>query len=162
LDDWDYFCRCALEAHKIITVTGIAYTWRHHGGVRATDCDTLTHARAHHQILRKIEHRLRETGDLTSPRQRRLAQYFYKELRVLALNDPVAAEAALDHISALDPRFTPRDEEPSVIVRITARIVGVQNMLRIYRIAKTITEGLTRPARTLSHWSGQCHWPLRL
>lgn len=136
LDDWDYFCQAALGASRIATVAGHAYTVREHGGARATGVSMLANAREHHRILQKIEERLEREGRLTTRRRERLAQYFYKELRVLTLNDPAAADAALRHIVSLDPRFRPRDEERSRLIRIAARLIGVRNTLRLYRAVK--------------------------
>ena len=138
LDDWDFFCQAALGASKIVTVPGIAYILRAHAGPRVSRTSMLLNARAHHNILHRIEERLEKDGRLTDTRRRRLAQYFYKELRVLTLNDPPAANAALRHIFTLDPHFLPRDEERSRLIRITARLIGVRATLRLYRIAKQV------------------------
>jgi len=136
LDDWDFFCQAALGASKIVTVPGVAYVMRAHPGPRATHYSMLANARGHHRILYKIEQRLEREGLLTEPRRKRLAQYFYKELRVLTLNDPPAAEEALRHIYSLDPEFRPGGEERSRAIRLAARVLGVRATLRLYRIAK--------------------------
>lgn len=138
LDDWDYFCQAALGASKIATVLGIAYIMRGHAGARATNTSMLANAREHHRILTKVEERLEREGRLTEARRKRLAQYFYKELRVLTLNDPPAADAALQHIDSLDPVFLPRDEEHSHIIRVAAKILGVRRTLRLYKAAKQV------------------------
>ena len=140
LDDWDYFCQAALGASKIVTVPGVAYIMRKHAGPRVTDYSMVTNARGHHYILHKIERRLEGEGKLTEARRKRLAQYFYKELRVLTLHDPPAAEEALRHIFELDPRFRPRDEERSRALRIAARLVGVRGMLALYKAAKRLRQ----------------------
>jgi glycosyltransferase involved in cell wall biosynthesis len=138
LDDWDYFCQAALGANSIATVPGPAYVWRHHEGPRATDVTMVANAREHHRILQKIEDRLKSDGRMTLARGRRLAQYYYKELRVLSLHDPVAADAAIDHILALDPAFRPRDEERQPVIRASARIIGLRNTLRLYKAIKRV------------------------
>jgi len=138
LDDWDYFCQAALGASKITTVPGVAYIMRSHAGPRATNTSMLANAREHHRILTKIEERLASEGRLTDARRKRLAQYLYKELRVLTLHDPPAAGAALQHIVSLDPRFLPRDEERSRVIRAAARVLGVRTTLRLYRTAKRL------------------------
>lgn len=142
LDDWDYFCQAALGARQIVTVPGAAYVWRHHSGERATNVTMLANAREHHHILRNIEERLRSDGRLTPARARRLAQYFYKELRVLTMADPAAADAALAHMFELDPAFLPRDEERQAVIRVAARVVGVRGMLRGYRFAKRAVDAM--------------------
>lgn len=136
LDDWDYCCQAVLGAKRIAVAPGVAYTMREHTGARVTHVSMLHNAREHHHILYKIERRLEGEGLLTEPRKKRLAQYFYKELRVLTLHDPQAADAALEHIFALDPRFQPRDEERSRAIRAAARLLGVRNTLRLYKLAK--------------------------
>jgi glycosyltransferase involved in cell wall biosynthesis len=136
LDDWDYFCHAALGADRIVTVPGPAYVVRTHGGARATDVSMLINAREHHQILKKMEDRLGKEGRLTPARRRRLAQYYYKELRVLCLHDASAFEAALRHIVTLDPGFQPRDEERQRWMRVLARILGVRATLRLHSAIK--------------------------
>jgi glycosyltransferase involved in cell wall biosynthesis len=141
LDDWDYFCQAALGANRIATVDGPAYLMREHAGARATNTTMLANAREHHQILQKIEDRLSSEGLLTAPRRRRLAQYFYKELRVLGLHDRDAFEAAVQHIRSLDPAFQPRDEERQRMMRITARIVGFRNAVLLHGAMKRLAKG---------------------
>ncbi len=138
LDDWDYFCQAALGASKIATVPGIAYITRAHAGVRATNTSMLANAREHHRILHKIEQRLEHEGRLTDAHRKRLAQYFYRELRVLTLHDPAAADAALQHIFSLDPRFLPGGEEKSRLIRLATRVIGVRATLRLYKTAKRV------------------------
>jgi hypothetical protein len=144
LDDWDFFCQTALGVTKIVTVPGPAYVWRHHEDERATNVSMIANAREHHRILEKIEQRLRAEGTLTPAWSRRLAQYFYKELRVLSLNDPPAADAALNHIFALDPTFLPRDEERRPMIRAAARVLGVRNTIGLYRVLKRSIDFLRR------------------
>lgn len=136
LDDWDYFCQAALGAQRIATIPGYAYVMQHHGGTRATDTTMLLNAREHHHILHKIEDRLEREGRLTPARRRRLAQYYYKELRVLCLHDPLSFELALEHIKTLDDRFVPREEERQGFMRILARLLGVRTALRIHTAIK--------------------------
>lgn len=136
LDDWDYFCQAALGATRIVSVAGPAYVLRHHGGVRATAVSMLVNAREHHRILQKIEERLAAEGRLTEARKRRLAQYYYKELRVLCLHDPEAFDRALHHIETLDPAFHPRDEERQPWMRMLTRLLGVRRALRMHSALK--------------------------
>ena len=136
LDDWDYFCQAALRAKRIVTVEGPAYTMREHGGARATNTTMLANAREHHRILEKIEERLAADGVLTPARRRRLAQYFYKEMRVLSLNDRDAFDKAAQHIRALDPNFQPRDEEQQQLMRVMARVLGFRNAILLHSAIK--------------------------
>jgi glycosyltransferase involved in cell wall biosynthesis len=141
LDDWDYFCQAALGANRIATVQGPAYTMREHSGARMTNTTMLANSREHHRILQKIEDRLAGDGVLTEPRRRRLAQYFYKEMRVLSLHDRDAFETAAIHIRSLDPHFQPRDEEQQQSMRILARILGFRNAILLHSAIKRLVKG---------------------
>lgn len=145
LDDWDYFCQNALGASAIATVPGVAYWMREHGGARATQASMLANAREHHVILRKIEARLESMGELTEARRKRLAQYFYKELRVLSLHDRPAFEEAMRHIVELDPRFRPVDEERQGWMRVAARVLGTRRAVLLHSAAKR----LLRPPKAI-------------
>jgi hypothetical protein len=136
LDDWDYFCQAALGTTRVVAIPGAAYVMREHGDARATDVSMLATAREHHVILRKIEERLKREGRLTAAREKRLAQYFYKELRVLSLHDRAAFESALQHIYELDPSFLPRSEERQKFMRLAARLLGVRNAILLHGAIK--------------------------
>ncbi len=138
LDDWDYFCQAALGAHRIESVAGVAYQLHEHSGARATDASMLTNAREHHRILARMETRLSEEGLLTPARRARLAQYYYKEMRVLSLHDAAAFQAAANHIISLDPAFAPRDEERQWYMRLAARLVGFRNAIALHSGAKRL------------------------
>ncbi|MEA2326144.1 MAG: hypothetical protein QOE68_1103 [Thermoanaerobaculia bacterium] len=138
LDDWDYFCQAALRAKRIVTVEGPAYTMREHGGARMTNTTMLANAREHHRILEKIEERLAADGVLTPSRRRRLAQYFYKEMRVLSLHDRPAFDAAAVHIRELDRAFQPRDEEQQRSMRVLARLLGFRNAILLHSAIKRV------------------------
>jgi glycosyltransferase involved in cell wall biosynthesis len=141
LDDWDYFCQAALGANGITTVDGPAYVIREHSGARMTNTTMLANAREHHRILQKIEDRLSTDGLLTEPRRQRLAQYYYKELRVFCLHDRHSFEAAAKHIRSLDPTFQPRDEEQQRLMRFMARIFGFRNAIVFHSAIKRLVKG---------------------
>jgi hypothetical protein len=142
LDDWDYFCQAALGEKRIVTVEGAAYTMREHAGARMTNTTMLANAGEHHRILQKLEDRLSGAGMLTDVRRRRLAQYFYKELRVLSLHDRHLFDAAAEHIRSLDPSFQPRDEEQQRMMRFLARILGFRNAILLHSAVKRAVRGL--------------------
>lgn len=141
LDDWDYFCQAALGANRIATVEGPAYTMREHTGARMTNTTMLANSREHHRILQKIEDRLAADARLTTPRRHRLAQYLYKEMRVLSLHDREAFEAAANHIRSLDPDFQPRDEEQQKWMRVLARILGFRKAILLHGAMKRMVKG---------------------
>lgn len=132
LDDWDYFCSAALLSRNITTMGHVAYIMRDHAGPRLTRSTMALNAIEHHHILAKLEQSLLTCGMLTEARRHRLAQYFYKELRVLELHDTSRFEAACARILNLDPSFTPRDEEPQWYMRLAARMLGFRNSTRLH------------------------------
>ena len=146
IDDWDFFCQAALGATHIVSVPGAAYVMREHRGPRVTRVGLLANARELYAILRKIERRLEADGQLTPPRRKRLAQYLYKELRVLSLHDREAFEAEIAHIFALDRTFVPRDEEHQAAMRVAARVLGVRNAVLLHTAIKKAVGRLKRGA----------------
>lgn len=136
LDDWDYFIQAALDAGSIATVDGPAYCMRDPASPRASETGLLVNAREHHHILHKLEDRLSGAGLLTASRRKRLAQYFYKELRVLSLYDRAAFDSGLAHVMALDPHFTPRDEERQWWMRMAARMLGTREAILLHSFVK--------------------------
>lgn len=147
LDDWDYFCQAALGANQIVTVDGAAYLMREHAGARMTNTSMLANAREHHRILQKLEDRLSEEGLLTAPRRRRLAQYFYKEMRVLSLHDRDAFETGAAHIRSLDPSFQPHDEEQQRLMRFLARMLGFRKAILLHSAMKRLVRGTGQHTR---------------
>jgi glycosyltransferase involved in cell wall biosynthesis len=138
LDDWDYFAQTALGVAKIVTEEGVSYEMREHSGSRVTDASMLVHAREHHIVLRKIETRLATEGRLTDARRKRLAQYYYKSLRVLSLHDREAFEAGIRHIFELDARFRPVDEERQAWMRLAARLIGPRRAILLHSSVKKL------------------------
>jgi glycosyltransferase involved in cell wall biosynthesis len=137
LDDWDWFCRAALRMGKIVTLDHVSYWLREHAGPRLTSSSSLLeNAISHHRILHKIEGILRQSDALTPARSRRLAQYFYKELRVLCLYDRPAFEEAVTHILALDPGFYPVEEERDRYMRAAARVIGFRRAILLHSSIK--------------------------
>lgn len=144
LDDWDYFVQAGLGVNSIATAEGAAYVMRDPGVPRASGAGMLINAREHHRILHKIEDRLAATGSLTTARRRRLAQYFYKELRVLSLNDLSAFESGVAHVLTLDPDFVPRDEERQWWMRVAARLFGTRRTILMHTFVKKTVKRLQR------------------
>jgi glycosyltransferase involved in cell wall biosynthesis len=144
LDDWDWFIRAALRAAKIIRVDVISYSWRQHSAQGIRSETMLRNAREHHIILSKLEAALAAGGVLTSVRKKRLAQYFYKEMRVLSLHDRQGFDWGIRHIYELDPAFAPRDEERQWWMKFACRILGTRRALLIHSAAKKVL----KPAAT--------------
>lgn len=144
LDDWDWFCQAAMLGGKIVSLNKVSYWMRDHMNTRVTTSATmLLNARDHHRILLKLERELREHGQLTAPRAKRLAQYYYKELRVLSLYDRAAFEFATSHILSLDPKFRPIDEEPVGYMRVLAGFIGFQKATLLHTYIKRLIKRIS-------------------
>jgi glycosyltransferase involved in cell wall biosynthesis len=141
LDDWDFFVRATLKGARLISLPIVSYTWVSHSGQVTKSSTLLDNARNHHAILGEIEAWLVKAGELTAPRRKRLAQYFYKELRVLSLHDRPAFEKGVAHILELDSRFEPVDEERQAWMRGLARILGFRRALLLHSGVKRFLRG---------------------
>jgi glycosyltransferase involved in cell wall biosynthesis len=138
LDDWDWFVFAALRGGSIAKLERSAYWMCTHPGVRVTSSATmLLNAQDHHRVLHKLERTLEERGELTHARRARLAQYYYKELRVLSLHDRPAFDRASAHILELDPDFSPRDEERQRWMRAGARAIGFRRAVLLHSAIKS-------------------------
>ena len=147
LDDWDWFIRVALRAKRIVRLDIVSYSWREHPGQGIRSETMLRNALEHHVILGKLEEALAESGMLTQARRQRLAQYFYKEMRVLCLRDAAAFYRGVRHIYELDPQFVPLDEERQWWMRALCRAIGVRRALSLHSRIKMLVKGiLGRPA----------------
>ena len=141
LDDWDWFIRAALRAKKIIRADGISYSWREHAGQGIRSETMLHNALEHHVILGKLEGALAASGMLTPARRQRLAQYFYKEMRVLCLSDKAAFYRGVSHIYNLDPDFVPKDEERQWWMRALCRVLGIRLSISLHCTVKKLIKG---------------------
>ena len=136
LDDWEYFTRAFLKGARLARLPRVSYTWVSHEGQGVRQSSLFENAREHHTILGRIEERLRESGSLTLDRRKRLAQYYYKELRVLSLHDRAAFESAAEHIRELDDGFRPRDEERQWWMRCLAAVFGFRSAVLLHTAVK--------------------------
>jgi glycosyltransferase involved in cell wall biosynthesis len=140
LDDWDWFIRAALRARKIARAEVVSYSWRQHPGQGIRSESMLHNAREHHLILGKLETALAEGGMLSEMRRRRLAQYFYKELRVFCVWDKGAFDRGVRHIYELDPCFIPRDEERQWWMTLLCRVLGLRLALTLHSAVKSLVK----------------------
>jgi glycosyltransferase involved in cell wall biosynthesis len=148
LDDWDWFCQAAMRRGKIVSLDKISYWMRDHQSARVTTSSSmLINAQDHHIILHKIEDALRQRVELTKDRAERLAQYFYKELRVLSLYDRQAFEKAAEHIHSLDPHFHPVDEERDSYMRLLARVIGFRRTVLLHTYIKRRIKRIPLPPK---------------
>jgi glycosyltransferase involved in cell wall biosynthesis len=146
LDDWDWFVFAALRGGSIEALEHTSYWMCTHPGGRVTTSATmLLNARDHHRVLLKLERTLAQRGELTLARRARLAQYYYKELRVLSLHDRPAFTRAAAHILELDPEFSPRDEEQQAWMRALAHAIGFRRAVQLHSAIKSrlFTRGTT-------------------
>ncbi len=136
LDDWDWFIRSALRARNIVRSPGIAYSWRQHPDQGVRTETMLLNAIEHHAILEKLEAALESELLLTSARRKRLAQYFYREMRVLCLHDKPRFDRGVRRIYELDPAFVPRDEERQWWMIALCRLFGVRLAVSLHSAVK--------------------------
>lgn len=143
LDDWHWFCQAAWCSRVISRVEGVAYWMRTHRGQRVTShLSRLECARSLVRVLDWMEQRLHSEGQFTLNRSRRLAQYYYKELRVLCLFDRSHYEEVAKKILSLDGEFVPRDEEKQAVMRLAARMLGFRRATELHCQVKTALERL--------------------
>jgi glycosyltransferase involved in cell wall biosynthesis len=137
LDDWDYFVAAALDAKKIVSMAECSFRWRQHAGPRVTTSSSfVSNAASFYKILGKLESALIASAQFTAGRQRRMAQYLYKELRGTYWTNPALGKRILAKIYRLDPGFLPVDEERSSFMRLLFRVAPVGQVLSAYGAAK--------------------------
>jgi glycosyltransferase involved in cell wall biosynthesis len=144
LADWDWFCQAALRRGKIVALEKTSFWYRHHPGPRVVDAARITNARCFYRILEKIEARLAECNDLTPARKKRLAQYYYKELRTLCVQDRDKFHAVADHIVELDRDFHPVAEERQPYMRLLCRLFGFRPVLLAHTFLKKMAGRVRR------------------
>jgi glycosyltransferase involved in cell wall biosynthesis len=132
LDDWRFFVRVGLSSPRIRPLRVLSYTWFAHAGQGIRSSSLLDNAREFYDVLDEIESVLRQRGELTERRRLRLAQYRYKELRILCRFDPAAYREQVRKIRSLDPAFEPRDEERQWYMRWSGRVVGFDRAVRAH------------------------------
>jgi glycosyltransferase involved in cell wall biosynthesis len=132
LDDWRFFLAAALLGGRIERRSSPAYTWRQHPGQASRAFDLLGNAISFYGVLDWLEGELRRRGELTERRMERLAQYRYKELRVLCRFDRPRFEREVEKIRSLDPRFAPRDEERQWWMRWAGRLLGYRRAVLLH------------------------------
>jgi len=144
LDDWDYFIQAALRGGNIVSLPEVVYRWRQHSGERASGQAMLVTAQCFYRILDRLNDLLSSTGQLTKARKKRLAQYYYKELRVLFRYKAKMGREIEEKIFSLDPKFLPRDEERSSIIRALARIMPLHWLLVCYGMVRRALDKLAK------------------
>jgi glycosyltransferase EpsH len=143
LNDWDFFIASALAATNIVSLAHPTYRWRQHGGNRITSSFSfLGNAIEFYQILDKLDSFLRVKGEMTPERERRLAQYLYKELRGAYRFDPPLGKKKLHTILQLDPNFAPSDEESSRVFRWLCQVLPIHSVLSTYGLTRRTLDRL--------------------
>lgn len=132
LDDWHFFCRVALRSGRIASLDRPSYTWYAHEGQGIRKASMLDNAREFYWVLDELERSLLESGDATEARRKRLAQYRYKELRVLCRFDRASFEREVERILELDSEFRPIDEERERFMRWMARLLGFRRSVLLH------------------------------
>lgn len=158
LDDWRFFLGAALLGGRIERRCSPAYTWRQHPAQASKAFDLLGNAISFYGVLDWLEGELRRQGALTGPRMARLAQYRYKELRVLCRFDRPRFECEVERIRSLDPAFAPRDEERQWWMRWAGRLLGFRRAVSIHTALRAVLRreaGGVSPAGAHDRRSGQ-------
>jgi len=137
-DDWHFFCLAAIQLGKIVTRRGQAYWLRDHAGSRVNAGPQIVYARNHHRILQLMEDALVAKGLLDARRRAMLAQYYYKQIYVLAGYDREGFEKAVEHILDLDPSFQPVTYERKPYMRLLARGIGFRRAVLAYSSLKRL------------------------
>jgi glycosyltransferase involved in cell wall biosynthesis len=138
LDDWRFFLGAALLAGRIERRSSPAYTWRQHPEQASQAFGLLGNAISFYGVLDWLEDELRRRGELTAQRRARLAQYRYKELRVLCRFDRPRFEREVERIRSLDPAFAPRDEERQWWMRWAGRMLGFRRAVVIHTALRAV------------------------
>jgi len=141
LDDWRFFLAAALLGGRIERRPSPAYTWRQHPGQASKAFDLLGNAISFYGVLDWLEDELQRQGELTASRRARLAQYRYKELRVLCRFDRPRFEREVERIRLLDPAFAPRDEERQWWMRWAGRLLGVRRAVLLHTALRGALKG---------------------
>lgn len=136
LDDWLFFVEAALKAKRIVPIKRIVYTYRGHRQQGVRRISMHTNAVSFYHVLDRLETALRALQQATPERLRRLAQYRYKELRVLCLHDRQRFEDEVVRIKSLDPTFEPFDEERQVWMRVLSRFLGFRRAVLLHSVLK--------------------------
>jgi len=142
LDDWDYFIHAAIKNGTIVSLPDPVYRWRHHDGERVSGKSMVVTAQSFYRVLDRLHECLVESEQLSEPRRRRLAQYYYKELRVLFRFKSELASKVEKTIHSLDARFLPIDEERSRVIRMLARVFPLHWLMVGYGVGRRILDKL--------------------
>jgi glycosyltransferase involved in cell wall biosynthesis len=144
IDDWKFFCEAVLLGGHIARNPATSYWMRSHAGQRVNSGPMVWISRDVLRVLYMLERFLCQTDALTPPRRRELAQYYYKEIFVLALHDPRRFHWVARHIRFLDPRFVPVREERRRWVRALSRFVGLERMVVVVTVLKRARNSVWR------------------
>ena len=88
-------------------------------------------------ILNKVQNLLTENNQLTSTRATKLAQYYYKDARMVCERDPQQWFDLHKKITQLDASFSPT--EPQALMRVLIAVFGLKKaVLYLDRIKKTL------------------------
>ena len=149
-DDWGWALTVCLAGAKFHSLDIISCAYNQHGGVRMTDGGRmmLRPTRARQSMLRMVEDELRRQGALTAERQRKLAQYYYRDCQVLAEYDSAEWQRIWAHCVELCPKFLPT--EPNRIVRHFCYFLGVRRGVAAYVRAQNVARRLGLLGRTTS------------
>lgn len=140
IDDFDWFCRMALKAAKLVKTDSLAYFWlQHPDSLQAT---SRKQGMIYRQIMQdrylvftKLEGLLRQRHRLTSADKVLLSYRYYSLLRWSARYQPDLTGNLLNRLVDLNPQFeVDACLEPDPLQRWLIRRLGLAAYLRVYRL----------------------------
>lgn len=140
LDDWDFFIHAVLNSERVVTLARPVYRWRQHRGERVSGQAMLVTAECFYRVMDRFHEFLLAGGLLTPARRKRLADYYYKELRVLFRYAPDRGAHIEQKILSIDPEFRPGSEERSRTIRLLGQFVPLHLLLTSYGTVRRLVD----------------------
>jgi glycosyltransferase involved in cell wall biosynthesis len=131
-EDWVWPLSVCLEGARFASLDNESSIYHHYHINRLTSRGNpfLDSTFIRQKILRMVEGRLREDNSLTMSRRNALAQYYYRDAKVLCeLNNELWREL-LAHCRELVPRFVP--VETDLLTMPLLKLFGVYNGIRVF------------------------------
>jgi glycosyltransferase involved in cell wall biosynthesis len=147
-DDWGWawdICLSGAKFKKLEIISSVYnqyYIQRITGGRNSFEESTSVRQ----YILRHVEKSLSEKGILTEQRKNALAQYYYKDAKIICEMDVREWEKIWRHCSHLVPNFTPEDSDKisKVLIKLFGTFCGIVIFVRLRKVARLF--GLKRSA----------------
>jgi glycosyltransferase involved in cell wall biosynthesis len=139
-DDWGWLWTVALAGARFTSLDVAAAIYHLHSGERVSlsgdAFQKSTHVRQ--RILRRVEASLASRGDLTEPRRRALAQYYFKDAKPLCERSRKEWRDLWRHCSTLAPGHVLRDADwlTQIFVGVLGPYRGIVAFVALRRAAR--------------------------